>query len=58
MLDRNDRIDATLTLDGYTPTLDRLERRIADFPTLGEALDYAARGHRGMTKWSPKPSEP
>ena len=48
MLDRNDRIDATLTLDGYTPTLDRLERRIADFPTLGDALDYAARGHRGM----------
>jgi len=48
VLDRNDRIDATLTLDGYTPTLDRLERRIADFPTLGDALDYAARGHRGM----------
>ena len=48
MLNRNDRIDATLTLDGYTPTLDRLERRIADFLTLGDALDYAAKGHRGM----------
>jgi fatty-acyl-CoA synthase len=48
VLDRKDRIDATLTLDGYTPTLDRLERRIADFPTLGDALDYAAKGHRGM----------
>jgi fatty-acyl-CoA synthase len=48
VLDRKDRIDATLTLDGYTPTLDRLERRIADFATLGEALDYAARGQRGM----------
>src|SRR5690606_27530829 len=33
---------------GYTPTLDRLERRFADFETLGDALDYAARGSRGM----------
>jgi fatty-acyl-CoA synthase len=48
VLDRNDRIDTTLSLAGYTPTLDRLERRIADFPTLGEALDYAAKGNRGM----------
>jgi fatty-acyl-CoA synthase len=48
VLDRNDRIEATLTLDGYTPTLDRLERRIADFATLGDALDYAAGGNRGM----------
>ena len=48
MLDRKDRIEATLTLDGYTPTLDRLERRISDFLTLGDALDYAARGVRGM----------
>jgi fatty-acyl-CoA synthase len=48
VLDRKDRIEATLTLDGYTPTLDRLERRISDFPTLGDALDYAARGVRGM----------
>ncbi|HKX36114.1 MAG TPA: AMP-binding protein, partial [Rhizorhapis sp.] len=48
MLDRQDRIDASLTAEGYTPTLDRLPRRIADFATLGEALDYAAKGSRGM----------
>jgi len=48
VLDRNDRIDTTLSPAGYTPTLDRQVRRIADFPTLGEALDYAARGNRGM----------
>ena len=33
---------------GHTPTLDRLPRRFADFATLGQALDYAARGRRGM----------
>jgi len=48
VLDRNDRIDTTLSPPGYTPTLDRLKRRIADFATLGEALDYAAKGNRGM----------
>ncbi|MGL4543279.1 MAG: AMP-binding protein, partial [Polymorphobacter sp.] len=31
-----------------TPTLDRLERRLSDFATLGEALDYAATGGRGF----------
>jgi fatty-acyl-CoA synthase len=31
-----------------TPTLDELPRRLADFDTLGEALDYAARGKRGL----------
>jgi len=31
-----------------TPTEDRLARRFADFETLGEALDYAARGARGL----------
>ncbi|HEX8261239.1 MAG TPA: fatty acyl-AMP ligase [Allosphingosinicella sp.] len=31
-----------------TPTADRLPRRFADFETLGEALDYAARGERGL----------
>ncbi|MEI5686141.1 fatty acyl-AMP ligase [Sphingomonas kyungheensis] len=31
-----------------TPTLDALPRRYADFDTLGEALDYAARGVRGL----------
>ena len=31
-----------------TPTLDELPRRFADFATLGEALDYAAGGVRGL----------
>ena len=31
-----------------TPTLDDLPRRYADFATLGEALDYAAEGVRGL----------
>jgi len=48
VLDRNDTIDGHLAAPGYTPTLDRQPRRIADFSTLGEALDYAAEGNRGM----------
>ena len=31
-----------------TPTNDALPRRFSDFGTLGEALDYAARGQRGF----------
>lgn len=31
-----------------TPTLDTLPRRFSDFATLGEALDYAASGERGL----------
>ncbi|MDQ8755307.1 fatty acyl-AMP ligase [Sphingosinicella sp. LHD-64] len=31
-----------------TPTDDDLARRYADFATMTEALDYVARGHRGM----------
>ena len=31
-----------------TPTEDRLPRRFSDFTTLGEALDYAASGVRGL----------
>lgn len=31
-----------------TPTLDTLPRRLSDFNTLGEALDYAASGTRGF----------
>jgi fatty-acyl-CoA synthase len=31
-----------------TPTLDDLPRRLADFTTLGDALDYAATGARGL----------
>jgi fatty-acyl-CoA synthase len=38
----------------YTPTADRLPRRFADFATLGEALDYAARGVRGLNFHDPR----
>lgn len=31
-----------------TPTHDSLPRRLSDFDTLGEALDYAAQGQRGI----------
>ncbi|KQT33782.1 acyl-CoA synthetase [Sphingomonas sp. Leaf412] len=31
-----------------TPTADTLPRRFSDFATLGEALDYAAKGNRGL----------
>jgi len=37
-----------------TPTEDRLARRFADFGTLGEALDYAARGVRGLNFHDPR----
>ena len=37
-----------------TPTADRLPRRFADFGTLGEALDYAARGVRGLNFHDPR----
>ena len=48
VLDRDGMGDAGLAPPGATPTLDSLPRRMADFATLGEALDYAARGQRGM----------
>jgi fatty-acyl-CoA synthase len=38
----------------YTPTADALPRRFADFDTLGEALDYAARGVRGLNFHDPR----
>lgn len=50
-------LDVTGTLDNIaekpvtpvaTPTDDTLPRRFADFATLGDALDYAARGLRGL----------
>ncbi|MEH3041362.1 MAG: fatty acyl-AMP ligase [Sphingomonas paucimobilis] len=31
-----------------TPTVDALPRRFADFATLGDAMDYAAQGNRGL----------
>ena len=36
------------TTAGYTPSEDSLPRRYADFATLGDALDYAAQGSRGL----------
>ena len=43
-LQRNETIMALVP----TPTVDALPRRFADFDTLGEALDYAAQGFRGL----------
>ena len=37
-----------------TPTHDGLPRRFSDFDTLGEALDYAARGQRGFNFYDPR----
>lgn len=37
-----------------TPTDDLLPRRLADFATLGEALDYAAQGLRGLNFHDPR----
>jgi fatty-acyl-CoA synthase len=48
VLQTNSTNRADLAPEGATPTTDPLPRRIADFDTLAEALDYAARGCRGM----------
>ena len=48
VLERNASAKTELAPPGATPTLDTLPRRQADFATLGDALDYAARGHRGL----------
>ena len=48
MSDREQLKPSELAPPGATPTLDALTRRFADFETLGEALDYAATGIRGM----------
>ena len=48
MLERNASVKTELAPPGATPTLDTLPRRLADFATLGEALDYAAKGRRGL----------
>jgi fatty-acyl-CoA synthase len=39
---------ADLAPPGATPTTDDLRRRVADFETLADALDFAALGRRGM----------
>jgi fatty-acyl-CoA synthase len=48
VLDRQTLSSAGLAPAGGTPTIDDQPRRVADFGTLGEALDYAAQGRRGM----------
>ena len=48
VLQTNSTDRADLAPPDATPTTDSLPRRIADFDTLGEALDYAARGRKGM----------
>ncbi len=48
MLERNASLTTKLAPPGATPTLDTLPRRFADFVTLGDALDYAATGSRGL----------
>ena len=41
-------LQSIIRADAVTPTRDDLPRRLADFGTLGEALDYAATGSRGF----------
>lgn len=48
VLERNASVIKELAPAGATPTLDQLPRRLADFGTIGEALDYAALGKRGL----------
>ena len=48
MLERNASVKTELAPAGATPTIDTLPRRLADFGTVGEALDYAAQGRRGL----------
>ncbi|HET9354578.1 MAG TPA: AMP-binding protein, partial [Sphingomicrobium sp.] len=48
MSDREQEATLDLAPPGATATTDALKRRLSDFETLGEALDYAALGRRGM----------
>ena len=48
VLDRNASLKTELAPAGATPTLDTQPRRLADFATVGDALDYAAEGRRGL----------
>lgn len=45
-LEKQAEVEAAMPVP--TPTDDRLPRRFADFATLGDALDYAAQGVRGL----------
>ncbi|ODP36657.1 acyl-CoA synthetase [Sphingomonas turrisvirgatae] len=52
VLKANDKVEANQAATGAalqpTPTDDTLPRILADFATLGDALDYAAKGVRGL----------
>jgi fatty-acyl-CoA synthase len=48
VLERNASVKNELAPPGATPTVDTQPRRLADFDTIGEALDYAAKGRRGL----------
>jgi fatty-acyl-CoA synthase len=48
VLERSASLTTNLAPPGATPTLDALPRRLAEFATLGAALDYAATGKRGL----------
>ena len=48
VLERNASVIRELAPAGATPTLDKMPRRLADFETIGAALDYAAKGSRGL----------
>lgn len=52
-LDRTATTPAASTLQA-TPTRDGLPRRMSDFDTLGDALDYAASGARGLNFHDPR----
>ena len=47
-------IDRPQTSSNPTATSDGLPRRFSDFDTLGDALDYAARGRRGLNFHDPR----
>lgn len=48
MVLNKDQVEANGAALQPTPTDDALPRRFADFATLGDALDYAAQGSRGL----------
>ena len=54
MLERTAQRQIELAPPGATPTLDKLPRRVGDFATIGEALDYAAQGRRGLNFHDPR----
>jgi fatty-acyl-CoA synthase len=54
MAEELERLDGGARAITPTPTEDALPRRLSDFATLGEALDYAAQGARGLNFHDPR----